>query len=89
MGMSTYVRGITSENNPEYQKHLKVYMVCKEAKVSLPRETEKYFNGEDPEYKLEVEIPSRKWNEDMREGIEVIVAQIPSGVEIIRFINSY
>jgi len=90
MGMSTYVKGITSENNSEYQKHLKVYMVCTEANVSIPDETDDYFGGEPPEYRLEVDIPHRKWDDgDMREGIEVVVANIPAGVEAIRFINSY
>lgn len=97
MSMSTWVTALRSADNPEYQKQLNVLKACREAGVSkLPPETAKYFEQDyhpqdvDEENALVVKIPSQKWNDrGIHQGIEINVADIPSGVSKIRFINSY
>lgn len=95
MGMSTRVIGLVSENDPTYKKHAKVLIACIEAGVKeLPKETAEYFGSSYPERyllveKLTVEIPKRKYNADMEEGLEIVVRDIPAGVEVIRFVNSW
>jgi len=96
MGMSTYVKGFVSPENETYKKHCKVLDACIEAGISkLPEETAKYFDCEYPEgylfeEKLEVSIPQHEWDDgDMCNGYEIKVSEIPEGVEVIRFVNSY
>ena len=39
--------------------------------------------------KLEIKIPKHEYSEDMTEGFEIIVSEIPEGVHKIRFVNSW
>jgi hypothetical protein len=95
MGMTTYVKGFVSPENETYKKHAKVLMACIDAGVSeLPKETAEYFGSKYPEEylleeKLETHIPKHEYSEDMREGYEIIVSEIPKDVYKIRFVNSY
>ena len=94
MGMTTSVIGFVSEENELYKKHSKVLLACIDADISkLPTETAEYFGSEYPEEylleeKLEIKIPKHEYNEDTREGFEVIISEIPKGVYKIRFVNS-
>jgi hypothetical protein len=92
--MSTRITGYVSPTDSEYIKHSKVLMVCLEADVSLPDETAKYFNSTYPsmdllDEKLEVNIPKHEYGEDMSQGFEVILSEIPEGVYKIRFVNNW
>lgn len=93
--MSTWVIGLRTTNDPTYKKHLAVLEACRAAEIEeLPAETAKYFGSSDgykglEEEVLQVKIPTTDYREDMSEGYEVKVADIPQGVEIIRFVNSY
>lgn len=95
MGMSTHVIGLISDQDETYQKHAKVLKACIEAEIDeLPKETAKYFGSKHPEEylleeKLTVKIPSHDYSEDMQEGYEIIVSEIPKGVHKIRFVNMY
>lgn len=95
MGMSTRITGFVSSENENYKKHSKVLIACIEAGISeLPKETAEYFGSKYPEKyllenKLEIEIPKHKYNEDMTEGFEIIVSEIPDDVHKIRFVNSW
>jgi len=95
MGMSTRVEGFISSDNETYRKHSAVLRACIDAEVScLPKETAEYFGSEYPsEYLLEdkliVDIPKREYTEDMTEGFEILISDIPEGVEMIRFANSW
>ena len=66
-----------------------------EAGISeLPKETAEYFGSKYPEKylleeKLEIKIPSPEYREDMAEGFEIIISEIPEGVHKIRFANSW
>jgi hypothetical protein len=95
MGMSTGITGFVSPENGDYKKHAKVLNACIEAGISeLPKETAEYFGSKYPEQcllqeKLEIEIPKHEYSEDMTEGFEIIVSEIPEGVHKIRFVNSW
>lgn len=95
MGMSTRVIGYVFEDDVTYQKHKKVLIACNEAGIKeLPKETSEYFGHTYPELcaldeKLEVMIPTHEINEDMVDGYEIIVSEIPRGTYKIRFTNSY
>jgi hypothetical protein len=95
MGMSTRVTAFLSEENETFKKQVKVLRACIESGIKeLPKETAEYF-GESYvcesliEEKLKVEIPKHNYNEDMEEGFEIIVSEIPDTVHKIRFVNSY
>lgn len=87
-------RVIYSPNNP-LACGAKVLNACIEAGISeLPKETAEYFGSKYPEQylleeKLEIKIPKHEYSEDMTEGFEIIVSEIPEGVHKIRFVNSW
>ena len=92
--MSTYVMGLIEDTDPLYQKHLKVLQVCREANVSLPKETYEFFGGqyENVEIeKLKVDIPAKQFSDTQAcaDIFEILVSDIPKGVSKIRFINSF
>ena len=95
MGMSTRITGFVSPVNENYKKHSKVLIACIEAGIrELPKETAEYFGSKYPEQylleeKLEIKIPKHEYREDMVEGFEIIVSEIPDGVHKIRFVNSW
>lgn len=95
MGMSTHVKGYVSPENETYQKHLKVFRACLEAGISLPDETAQYFGQGKHPYegmeisKLETKVPVHQYSEDMLEGYEIIVSEIPKDVHKIRFYNAW
>ena len=95
MGMSTRVIGLVSANNDLYKKHSAVLRACIDANIEeLPQETAEYFKCEYPEEylfedKLTVSIPKYDYKEDMTEGYDIVLSEIPEGVEIIRFVNSW
>jgi len=95
MGMSTRITGFVSPENEKYKKHAKVLIACIEASISeLPKETAEYFGSKYPEQylleeKLEIKIPKHEYHEDMIEGFEIIVSEIPDGVHKIRFVNCW
>ncbi len=95
MGMSTHVTGFISPDNATYKKHAKVLEACIEAGIKeLPKETAKFFNSKHPEEylleaKLEIKIPVHEYSQDMSEGYEIIISELPAEVYKIRFANSY
>lgn len=95
IGMSMYIRGFISKEDDIYKKQCAVLRACYDGGISeLPKETAEYFNSPYPdicliEEKIEIEIPVTEWNEDMSSGYELKISDIPEGVEIIRFYNSY
>ena len=95
MGMSTHIVAFVSDNDPEYQKQKAVLDACLAAGIEeLPKETAEYFGQEWPdaeigEARLEVDLPVAEWKDDMKEGYEVKIEDIPAGVYKIRFYNSW
>lgn len=96
MGHSSYVKALISDQDPTYQKYSKVLRACLDAGVSkLPQEVANYFGSEYAEEylfeeKLQVKIPLTGWSDgDMCDGYEIKVEDIPEGVKVIRFVNSW
>lgn len=97
MSMSTYVKGYIPATDPLYIKHSNVLRACIDAGIKeLPQETAEYFGSKYPEEylfneKLEIKIPTEKFNDPQtcQAIYEVKIANIPAGVEKIRFINSW
>lgn len=95
MGMSTCITGFVSPENETYKKHSKVLLACLDADIKeLPKETAEYFGSKYPEKylleeKLSTKIPKHEYSEDMTQGFEIIVSEIPKGVYKIRFTNSW
>jgi len=101
MGMSTHIVGF--KDRTEHDKHLRVLEVCKDAGVSVPRETAAYLGddseGVDPnawdEYEIEEALQTslgacvREFNREMEQGYEIVVDSIPDDVKVIRVYNSY
>ena len=94
MGMSTHVVGFRPVD-AEWTRMRKIYDMCKEEKVSIPPEVEKFFDGVDPKETAGIEVELKKgyavkaYHADMREGYEVDITKLPPEVKILRFYNSY
>ena len=95
MGMSTRVTGFVSAENETYKKQVRVLKACIDAGISeLPKETAEYFGEKYAEKylieeKLETQIPTHEYNNEMEQGYEIIVSEIPKDVHKIRFVNSW
>ncbi len=98
MGMSTIIQGFIPDTDETYQKHKKVLLACNEADVSLPTETADYFGYNYPElcaleekleFKLIKGVHYSDFNENMVEGFEIDIRNLPKSISKIRFYNSY
>ena len=98
MGMSTRIEAFMPDTDLEFQKHKKILLMCKEAEVSLPKETAEYFGDDSPEEynldeKLEINLIEgthyEEWEGDMQQGFEVDLSKLPKGVTKLRFYNSW
>lgn len=99
MGMSMHIKGFVSEDNLEYQKHKNILLFCRESNVSLPVETQRYFNSDQyPSLnllseKLEFELIKGehyiKYSVDMEDGFEIDLAKIPEDIKKIRVYNLF
>ena len=93
--MTTQITGFVSPENENYKKHAKVLNACIEAGIlELPKETAEYFGSKYPEKylleeKLEIKIPKHIYTDDMMEGFDIFVSEIPEGVHKIRFVNKW
>ena len=95
MSMSTFVKGLVDD---EYHaKMVKAYEACGEAGTDIPVKLDEYFDSIDmdgheavaEDGKKLVELPTRKWADEVGEGFELDVADIPENVKTIRFWNSW
>ena len=95
MGMSMRAVGLTSEAEPTYQKYAAVLRACLAAGIAkLPSEAASYFGSEYVEEYLlserrEIKLALNEWQTDAAEGFDLRVADIPAGVDIIRFSCSW
>lgn len=88
--MYTNVIGFINSNNETYVKYKKIWEQCVDAEISLPKEVKKYFEYcEESEDKLRLKLPIKEWSNEYSSGFELLVKDIPEGVEKIRFYNSW
>lgn len=93
MGMISYVLGIIDPDD-KWEKMKTVYDSCIDAGVEPPDEVLDFFNSEPPDPKgvvitLKESEGVSKYKDDMREGFEVDLSEIPKQITTIRFVNSY
>ncbi len=90
MSMSTHVIGFM-EPDEEFKKMYAVYESCSKANVPIPDEVDKFFEYDvpDPAGMRVEDLPVTEYSDDMQEGYQIRVADIPSKVNVIRFFNSY
>jgi hypothetical protein len=84
-----YVKGFKPPDE-KWKEMKQVYDACRKAKIDPPKEVEKFFNYETPDNRgVEVEIKTTEWGEEMREGFEIKMEDIPKDVKVLRFYASY
>lgn len=89
MGMSMHVIGLV-EPSEKFKQMYAIYEACELADVSLPDEVDKFFMGEEPDGKgMKVDLPKTEYEDDMKNGFEIRIADIPDNVTVLRFYNSY
>lgn len=102
MGMSTKVVLLRDENDKDYQNHLKIFNAYEETGMKLPNDIAKYFTESyidhdncyakdcDPQYPLTIiDFKATRFNNEVSEGIEIKLKDLPKGVSTIRFVNSW
>lgn len=97
MSMSSHIVAFRSENKGKYLKLKKAFEACKEAGIEfayMPREIQDYFKwSENPEEALQIELQIdvhyTHYSEDMEDGFEVKLTDLPKEVTKLRFYNSY
>lgn len=89
MSMVTYITGFRPPDEA-WRKMKAVWDACLEAGVEVPPEVAVFFgHGRPDPAGVEVPIPARAWKDGMRQGFEIDVADIPAGMSVIRFYNSW
>lgn len=89
MGMSTHIVGFKPPDE-KWEKMKAIWDSCKKAGIDCPNEVDEYFEGEPPDSAgVEVEIEGCEWSDEMREGFEIKLDELPKDVKTVRFYNSY
>lgn len=87
--MSTHVTGFIPPDERWYQMK-GAWDACTAAGVPVPDEVDSFFGGDAPDDAgRDTEIPYREWRGGMSEGVEVVIADLPPEVKIVRFYNSW
>lgn len=89
MGMSSYVKALRSKENDQYKKNVIAYQALLDAGLDIPRQLEEYFEDGFPEGPLQTDIKCFEHGTDGRNYYDVSVKDIPEGIDIIRFVNSW
>lgn len=67
-----------------------VYDACIAAKIDIPEKVSSFFNDEPPDsLGVVFEVPAGRYDAEMTDGLEVVLADLPIGTKIIRFTVSY
>lgn len=91
-----YLKGLRPQDG-EWKKKRAAVQALVDAGEPVPPSLLKYFGDmDDPKYILEdetrglqVEIPSKEGSDGENEWIEVLIKDLPPGIERIRFYNTY
>jgi len=92
MGMSTHVVGFRPADE-QWHKMKAACDACKAANINPPIAVDEFFNyeypGDNPGKEVDLGSAIRKWNDISRSGFEIDIAELPAGVQYIRFYNSW
>jgi hypothetical protein len=87
--MSTEVSGFVPPDET-WLKMKAVWDACDAAGIDAPDEVASFFNDERPDPAGQtIDIPSREWSDDRGAGLEIVLADLPPQVRMIRFRNSW
>jgi len=87
MGMTIDVVGVVPPDET-WRKMKAIWDACAAAGIETPDEVFEYFDEQNPDPDgMVVDIPCLKYGDNS--GLEIVVADIPDKVKIIRFINSW
>lgn len=81
----------------KWQRMKAAWDACAAAGVGVPAEVDLFFDGEEPdpqgvrvdEEQLRKLGVISDWSEDMREGVEIDVSELPADVTVVRVYMSY
>lgn len=78
MSMSTHVVGFRPAD-AKWKEMKTIWETCKRAKIKIPNEVQKFFDGEAPGDKpgQEVEVNAKEWKDEHREGYELDLTTLP------------
>lgn len=92
MSMSTYIVCFRAPDE-KWEKMRAVYDSCRDLGVEPPSEVLEFFNDQPPDPRgVEIPFDGHEWTDpdgDSRDGIEVVIADLPPDLTHIRFVNSY
>ena len=89
MSMSTHVIGIKPPDET-WHKMKAVWDNCIGLSIPVPRAVIDYFEGAPPDPDgVRVQVPCNDWFGDAEQGIEVLLAEVPKHVTVLRFYNSW
>jgi hypothetical protein len=93
MGMSTHVVGFRPPDE-KWKKMKAVWDACEAAGTDIPKDVERFFNGESPDDQgVAIDIKDHacceSYDGDGSQGFEIDLKKLPPDVTIIRFYNSY
>lgn len=93
MSMSTTVTGFRTPDD-KWKKMKAVYDACEAANMECPPQVSEYFNDTSPdESGVEIDLWKHKavkeYRGDCGQGLEVELAKLPEGIQILRFTNEW
>jgi hypothetical protein len=91
MSMATYVEGFIPPDDA-WRKMRDVRNACVAAGIRVPDDVDRFFNFEAPDpqgQRVPLKDVAKEWRNEHSEGIEIVIADIPKSVKVIRFINSW
>ena len=93
MGMSTHICGFRPPDE-KWRKMKEIWDSCAAADIGVPDEVGKFFDWSTPDEEgVEVDLENtsavRLYSAESRNGYEIIVAELPKDIKIIRFFHSY
>ena len=89
MGMSTHVVGIRLPDK-KWKAMKEIWDKCEEHGVDPPKEVGEFFDWEPPDERgVVVDVKGEEWSGEMCSGYEVKIGDLPKGIHVIRFFNSW
>ncbi len=91
MSVSTHVYGIRPPDDT-WRRMKAIWDACQAANIDPPEEVADFFDETSPDPAgviVALDTVAREWRDDMKDGFEIDLADLPAGVKTLRFVNSY
>lgn len=84
----------------DYKRKAAAYYACRAAKVSIPKELDEFFNGEEPDptngvtqlgnvFGKDLHASCVRYKGDSSDGFEIDITKLPTGTRFVRFCCSW